>query len=357
MKFFACALTVACLGISDAVKSDEALTSIDPLLSAVDARMGGGFTQLSIPRKTDAFFDIPLEEGQRQTFGHRIALEVLRHLKPDQVRFTDFFDNTFSVEPTDDPSAVSLVSHPLCREDRATLSSMLSRSGNLADSEIQLVNAFVDHANAARDAVLLDPTDTSAVLRTWTALSACLSYTESLGDPDTQTSKMRASQLLGETFEKPNGVKFYYDSGHDNEASRWNIGLFQFVLFKGGNIQPCLVSWQAQGLPGGHVRSDLSVEEMGRFVGSPGQSFNAFCGINKLAQTLTINALTKDLSRTHPSNTINGVLKPSPKRCVSLHNKRAYAHFGPLIRTSTSTAGYVSNLEKVMSCTISALSE
>jgi hypothetical protein len=348
---------VALFGGAAVAQTNEDFGALDPLIAAVDARMGAGTMQLVVPRARDDDFDIPPEDGQASTFGHQIASEVARHLEADQVRFTDYFDDTFKVEPGDDPSAVSLVSHPLCEESRATLGTTLRRSNGLTDAEIGYVNAFADHANTAREAFLANPADRLPALRTWTALGTCLAYAESLGDPDTSTSRNRAQQLLGEHFEKPNGVKFYYDSGHENEASRWNIGLFQFVLFRGGNIQPCLVSWQAQGLPGGNVRSDLDIEEMGHFVGSPGQSFNAFCGMNKIVQTLAINALTTDASRTHPSNRVNGGLKPSPQRCVSLHNRRAYAHFGPLIRTSTSTAGYTSNLEKVMSCAVAVLEE
>lgn len=355
MRVFVHAAIVVLLGGTVAAQSVEDFSALDPIVAAVDARMGAGTTQLSIPRAVGDNFDIPLKDGQAATFGHRIALEVARHLEPDQVRLTDYYDDTFKVMPGEDPSAVSLVSHPLCEESRATLDATLRRPNGLTDAEIEHVNAFVDHANAAREALLANPADTLPALRTWTALGTCLAYAESLGDPDTSTSHSRAQQLLGEDFDKPRGVKFYYDSGHSNQASRWNIGLFQFVLHRSGNIQPCLVSWQAQGLPGGNVRRDLTVEEMGRFVGSPGQSFNAFCGMNKIAQTLTINALTTDPSRTHPSNRVDGGLKPSSQRCVSLHNRRAYAHFGPLIRTSSTTAGYTSNLEKVMSCAVGAL--
>ena len=357
MWVFARAATIALLGSTAIAQSVEDYTALDPLLAAVDARMGAGVMQLSAPRATSDDFDVPLEYGQAATFGHRIVREVARHLEADQVRFTDFFDDTFKVEPGDDPSAVSLVSHPLCEESRATLSATLRQKNGLTDAEIAHVNAFVGHANSAREALISDPADTLPALRTWTALGTCLAYTESLGDPDEPISHSRAQQLLGESFEKPEGVKFFYDPGHSREASRWNIGLFQFVLYRDGNIQPCLVSWQAQGLPGGNVRRDLNVEEMGHFVGSPGQSFNAFCGMNKIVQTLTINALTTDSSRTHPSNMVNGVLKPSSQRCVSLHNRRAYSHFGPLIRTSTTTKGYNSNLDKVMSCAAAILEE
>ena len=357
MRIFVRAAVIALLGGAAIAKSAEDYTALDPLLGAVDARMGAGVMQLSVTHVTSDDFDVPFEDGQNATFGHRIVREVARHLETDQVRFTNYYDETFRIEPDDDPSAVSLVSHPLCEEIRATLGATLRRSNGLTNTEIGHVSAFVGHANAARAALIADPTDTIPALRTWTALGACLAYTESLGNQDTPISYSRAQQLLGESFEKPKGVKFFYDPGHSREESRWNIGLFQFVLFRSGNIQPCLVSWQAQGLPGGDVRRDLDVEEMGHFVGSPGQSFNAFCGMNKIVQTLTINALTTDPSCTHPSNMVNGVLRPSSQRCVSLHNRQSYSHFGPLIRTSTTTAGYNSNLDKVMSCAAAILEE
>ena len=190
--------------------------------------------------------------------------------------------------------------------------------------------------------------------RHWAALAGCLAYTESLGDPDTPTSVQRARQLIDNSFVKPAGVKFYYDPGHSNPLSRWNIGLYQFVLHRGGNILPCVRSWRSHDLPASVSLLSLDKKDMGRFVGSPAQSFNAFCGVNKILQTFFVQLHTNRADRTHPDNlSSTGSLKPPSERCVSLHHRRAYAHFGPLIRTVPARNGNPSNLEKVMSCAMS----
>lgn len=216
MKVLVRAAIIALLGSVAAGQSADDYTALDSLISAVDARMGAGTMQLSVTRATGDDFDIALENGQAATFGHRIAREVARHLEADQVRLTDFYRDTFKVELGDDPSGVSLVSYPLCKENHETLGATLRRPNGLTNKEIGHVNAFVGHANAARQALLTDPTDKLPALRTWTALGTCLAYAESLGDPDTSISRSRARQLLGDNFEKPGGVKFWV---HPNKGT------------------------------------------------------------------------------------------------------------------------------------------
>jgi len=113
LKVWICAAFLALFGGEAAAQSGENFVALDPLIAAVDTRMGAGTMQLIVPRARDGDFDTPPEDWQASTLGHQIASEVARHLEADQGRFTGYFDDTFKVEPCDDPSAVSLVSHPL----------------------------------------------------------------------------------------------------------------------------------------------------------------------------------------------------------------------------------------------------
>lgn len=346
----------ALLGVLPAQAQVSDFSQIHPIYESIDRRMGSGARQLMTARERSAD-DFDLETGQSSTFGDAITREIMRHLESGQVYFKGY--HQYGKTPKrPDPQQASLTSHPLCIENRASLERSLRRPQQLLEREIELVNAFARKANAARRRYRANPQERQDVIRVWAALAGCLAYTESLGDPDTKASRRRAAQLLGAGYRKPAGVKFYYDRRHSNPASRWNIGLYQFVLSRGGNINPCIRSWVAGGFPTSRRIHDLELRQMGAFVGSPGQSFNAFCGVNKLAQTIFVNAHTTDRDLTHAGNRVGpDRLRPPEDRCVSLHNKSAYSHFGPLIRTDTSVSGYHSNLEKLFSCARHALRE
>lgn len=181
----------------------------------------------------------------------------------------------------------------------------------------------------------------------------CLAYTESLGDPDTEKSVERSKQLLGDDYNKSRGVKFYYDDDQNREESRWNVGLYQFVLDRSGNISPCITAWKKLKLPGSSKINSYDYKKMGNVIGSPAQSFNSFCGVNKILQSYLVQVYSNDKKRTHPENLLaNGKLKKPENRCVTLHHNKkvAYAHFGPLQRSVLGKGDDNTNLRKVLEC-------
>ena len=317
------------------------------LFKRIDTQMSQT-PQLTRPRIRDARFDRAGVQGAPKTsFAQEIAWAIRAHLQTGRVVF-DGYDALFHIPSARRNTPISLTSQPLCQTSERDAKRILRNSQALGSEELRLMQAFENSYNAA---------SAKGKERHWQALMGCLAYTESLGDPDTSLSQSRARKLLGASYSKPPGVKFYYDKRHSNEASRWNIGLFQFVLHKGGNILPCTGAWKAAGLPASDTLAEMNTQEMGLFVGSPGQSFNAFCGVNKLTQSFHVQMLTERASNTHPKNRdTNGTLKPPSDRCASLHVARAYVHFGPFIRTVTHTSQPLrSNLHKLMACTNSAL--
>lgn len=240
----------------------------------------------------------------------------------------------------------SLIRHPLCIVNSTTLSKTMNKvPGN---ATIEKLNRFASEINGLRQNVL--DGDRSAkvkLLSTWSRMFSCLAYAESLSTADSAASKSVAQRVAPSGYRKPAGVKFYDDPAQ-SEASRLNIGMFQFTPNSGGNIQPCLKAWNAihRNKPQCQVNTKANQGELIKILGSSLQSFNAFCGIHKLIQTFAIQVNTSKTSATFPTNLVNGKLKPNELRCVTPHFQagKAYNHFGPF-QNSTG-----SNLEKLFSC-------
>ncbi len=338
--------------------STATFTALQGVYSKVDVALGAGRQELSKLRLRNTAFDTELSGTQSSHFGDQLTVELVRHLKSGLVKFSGF-RSIFSIPGTGTAHPLSLSSHSVCQTSSTDLRSILRDNTDMRDREFELVNTFEKAVNKRRREYLADPNKQDAFLKTWAALAGCLAYAESIGDADGTSSVNRARELLGAGYQKPPGVKFYYDSTHSNEESRWNVGLYQFVLKRGGNINSCLQSWKAHMLPGSTVVGGLNLKGMGKFVGSPSQSFNAFCGVNKILQSFYVQAYTTNRRYTHPNNRGSASrLKPPSDRCVSLHHGKAYSHFGPLTRSvvnRSASATYRSNLEKVMQCTVSAI--
>lgn len=240
----------------------------------------------------------------------------------------------------------SLIRHPLCHSTSSSLSKIMNKVP--ASSTIDRLNRFADEVNTLRSSVLAgDQKAKAELLNVWTRLFSCLAYSESLPSADSATSNKVATKVAPAGYRKPAGVEFYEDPSQ-NEASRLNIGMFQFTPSAGGNIQPCLRAWNAihANKPSCQVNTKASQAELIKILGSSLQSFNAFCGIHKIVQTFAIQVNTAKTSATHPDNLVNGKLKTQEQRCVSPHfqSGRAYNHFGPL-QNSTGT-----NLEAIFAC-------
>ena len=242
---------------------------------------------------------------------------------------------------------VGLFSHPLCEVTSSSLSKTVKK---VADSAtISKANQFAKLHNQYRTGYLAgDTTDKIKLERHWGAFFGCLAYTESLSTADSSSSESVASSEAPSGYRKPAGVKFYTDP-YQPASRRLNIGLFQFTPKSSGNINPCLKQWN-QDYPSCST-SASSKGDLIKLLGSSHQRFNAFCGINKLLQTFSIQANTRSTKHTHPANRESGGLKPSANRCVTPHFYAgwAYNHFGPL-QNSTG-----SNMKKLFQCVSESL--
>lgn len=102
---------------------------------------------------------------------------------------------------------------------------------------IEDIQEFIGINNNLREKAINGDDDASRKLKKlWTTFMSCLSYTESLGDPDTSKSYQNASAHAPDDYSKSEGVKFYWDVNQPIESAL-NIGLFQFAPGAGGNIQ------------------------------------------------------------------------------------------------------------------------
>lgn len=291
----------------------------------------------------DQCFD---DENSHEYFADQISYYVQEMLS-DVPAKVGFIGSSYGTS-TDDNNyfPTSLIRHPLCQVSSSTLSQTMNKVPSSAT--IEKLNDFARTVNALRLEVLAgDQGAKKELLGTWTRLFSCLAYAESLSTADTTTSKNVAAKVAPANYRKPAGVKFYEDPAQ-TPSSRLNIGMFQFTPNSGGNIQPCIRAWNAQhsNKPTCQISQKASQAELIKVLGSSYQSFNAFCGVHKLVQTFAIQVNTSKTSATHPSNVVNGKLKPFEQRCVSPHFQagKAYNHFGPF-QNSTG-----SNLEKLFSC-------
>lgn len=244
----------------------------------------------------------------------------------------------------------SLIRHPLCLSTSASLSVTMNKVPGQAT--IDKLNRFANTVNTLRQDVLDgDQAAKKELLSTWSRMFSCLAYAESLSTADSTSSNNVALKVAPSNYRKPAGVKFYEDPAQD-AASRLNIGMFQFTPNSSGNIQPCIRAWNAlhANKSSCQINQKAAQSDLIRILGSSLQSFNAFCGIHKLVQTFAIQANTTKSSATHPSNLVNGKLKPFEQRCVTPHFQagRAYNHFGPF-QNSTG-----SNLDKLFTCTLNS---
>lgn len=304
-----------------------------------------GTDSCTIDRANDSFAETV---GWSVEQGFRIADQHL-----DYISFSSW--DPYDIYTTGRRTPVSLLSNPLCEVDSSSLSRILStssRSANMPSSTtISHIQDFTKKHNTLREKALEG--DTSAefeIKKMWTTFMGCLSYVESLGDPDTQTSYNIAREQGPSDYRKPTGVKFYFDRNQPPESAI-NIGLYQFSPDSSGNIQGCIRKWNDL-QPGCQIDRRASKSELVKVLGSSRQAFNAFCGMNQVLNTFYIQVNTDNSYRTDTSNRrSSGALKSPSDRCVSPHFRtgRSYNHFSPLHN------GTGNNLNLLMSCTMGNL--
>lgn len=281
------------------------------------------------------------EFENQDRFSDTIAFYIREQSAPRKVTIQGIASYYATSSSLSTHEKVGLFSHPLCDVTSSSLSKTVKRKPD--SLTISRANKFSALHNQYRVGHLAGVPEESVKLeRHWGAFFGCLAYTESLTTADTSSSKSVANSEAPSGYRKPAGVKFYNDSAQPS-SSRLNIGMFQFTPKYSGNINPCIKQWR-QDYPtcstGGTSKGDLI-----KLLGSSQQRFNAFCGINKLLQTFSIQVNTRSTKHTHPSNASGG-LKTPENRCVTPHFYAgwAYNHFGPL-QNSTG-----SNMKKLFQC-------
>lgn len=130
----------------------------------------------------------------------------------------------------------------------------------------------------------------------------------------------------------------------------WPVtGLFQFDPKSYGNISMCVRQWNSV-VQDSTCKIDPPNSESAIFaaLSSPGQTFNAWCGVQKIVQSFNSQVNTFNSTGTDLSNIVNGTLKEPKDRCVSLVARagtgKIFTHFGPFANSTGK------NLADLMSC-------
>ncbi len=240
----------------------------------------------------------------------------------------------------------SLMTHKMCEVDSGTLSKTIGAAKVPSSVTISQINRFTQTMNADLAQIKSgNKTAQKRYLKNWNKMMMCLAYIESLTTADSGDSA-HVAEKHAPGFKKPPGVEFYEDDLQP-ETSSLNIGLYQFTPKSTGNVFSCLQSWNNYYGSSCGLKKMTSESEMIAMLGSGHQTFNAFCGVNKIVQMFSVQINTDKAENTHPSNLLpSGQLKPSEERCVSpfFSARLSYNHFGPLQNS------YGDRLETLMKC-------
>jgi hypothetical protein len=304
--------------------------------------------KLLLKRSSDQRATVEACQDDYDSFGENILKYVKAHLAPKKLALQTISSYYQLPAKNEEMLAVGLFTHSLCTVDEESLAASIT-SGKVPDeATIDLMNEFGALHNQNIELSKSGKLEEASYgqLKLWSKLSYCLSYVESLTTADTDKSKEVASRYAPSGYVKPAGVKFYEDP-LQSEASRLNIGLYQFTPNASGNIHTCINDWNER-FPVCKV-TDKSSANMIRMMGSSYQGFNAFCGVNKILTSFAVQVNTSSSGRSHQDNLSGGKLRAPASRCVSPFFKSSYTynHFGPL-QNSTG-----SNLKKLMSCVMS----
>ncbi len=287
---------------------------------------------------------------QFHSFAEMQNYFIVKHLeeRPAQIHFlAGYFDLPTEIEkifPT------SLISHEMCPITKKGLTASLPEGKVPDEDTIAKLNEFSSISNGLRTEFLAHRNTPRAyetklaVSQHWAKLAKCLSYIESYTTADTTSSKNYAKKYAPADYRKPAGVAFYIDEAQPEE-SKLNIGTYQFDPDITGNVRACVRQWNNL-FPSCNIGLNTSDDEMIRLLGSELQTFNIFCGVNKIHQMFSVQVNSTNAKRTHINNKTNNKLKNSKERCVSInfYSKYAYNHFGPFQNSSGK------NLKELMGC-------
>lgn len=155
-----------------------------------------------------------------------------------------------------------------------------------------------------------------------------------------------APQFTKEQIDSKVGEKVF--SEIEAQFKPWPVvGLYQFNPIV-GNVAPCIAQWNKL-VSDARCKLRNSKNSILTAVSTAGQTFNAFCGTQKIVQAFnsqinTYSPLGVDRSNVLPT----GELRPPNDRCLSIvgrgGSRRVYAHFGVLANST------VTNLGRLMDC-------
>lgn len=320
-----------------------------PVGQVVDTRFSSYRELLPVRNAQDSYrtdnCDVNLDSKDR--FSDRVAYAVELKMQPSKAQVGYVYSYFGLNKDVNAYMSNSFISHPLCEVTSSSLNTTLKGKNVPSSTVIKKINQFSTAMNGyRREALAGNREGYVKASKLWSKFMMCLSYTESLTSADSSKSQSVSQKYAPSGYRKPAGVKFYEDPYQD-EASKLNIGMFQFTPNSGGNIQACIREWNVL-YPTCSISQTATKSELIRALGSSLQTFNAFCGAAKVTGMFGVQVNTTKSAHTHPANVkSNGALKAPAERCVSPHmSGNSYNHFGPF-QNSTGK-----NLEEVMNCVL-----
>jgi len=325
----------------------------------------------------DACAEIP---GQKN-FLNAIEGGVRTALTARQIESNPLIDDPYGLPGTANSHPVSLISNPICIQGAEQIEAIVG-AGYVPDAAtIEKLNKFSEASNKDRELALQgDTLALASFTKRMTQMMGCLAYAESLQTADNPgvdaTFSMAVEAIPGSSkhfvdasgeIVRPSGVLFSEDRPGEyfleqrklkaagaltdekikelkEKYKPWPVvGLYQFNP-KFGNVGPCVQQWNKLVTNPVCQINGSSPADVMRALASPGQTFNAFCGVQKIVQSFNsqVNtrngrALDKDgsiMTGVDISNMLpNGQIKAPQDRCVSLVTRssrgRIYSHFGP----------------------------
>lgn len=303
-------------------------------------------TQERIKRMNHSIDSCIQNAGDLRSFAEIQNYFILKHFEDRQAELT-YVSNEY-VLPTTKAKfyPTSLISHEFCPITETSLKTSLKEWQMPDPATIEKLNQFSNIHNKLRGEYLAHRSYNSKLQigQHWSKLTSCLAYVESLSTADSSASKAIAKRYSPSGYDKPPGVGFYEDPNQPPE-SKLNMGVYQFTPDIEGNIKSCVRQWNGM-YPNCAFPSNSSFSDIFKVLGSEYQTFNIFCGINKIHQMFSVQVNTTNKTFTHIKNIVGSKIKKSGERCVSLnfYSGYSYNHFGPF-QNSTGN-----NLKELMSC-------
>ncbi len=362
-----------------------------PAMTSAGADSHNGRSHLIVNRQqdlsgVDACASIP---GQKN-FLNSIEGAVRMSLTDRQIETNIHIDPPYGLPGTANSQPVSLLSNPICVQDADQIAAILGKEFLPDAKSIQSLKKFSEASNADRRLALQGDTQALALFnRRMTQMMGCLSYEESLNSFKSDEDEAAVEEGFQAALKAmPDAKKFFADSSgnvtrpsgvlfaEDRDGNFFNeiraakkngmltpdllkslkekykswpvVGTYQFNP-KFGNVGPCVDQWNKIVTNPACKINGSSPSDVMRALASPGQTFNTFCGVQKVVQAFNSQVNTNIPTGVDTSNLLpNGQIKAPQDRCVSLVARsgagRIYSHFGPW-RNSVKD-----NMGKLMNC-------